>query len=153
MRNWLDNRGAALVEFTLVLPVLVLLVFGSLDIGKAYNYWIDATQLANEGARWAAVNGSPDPGQPNFLAAIRNQADSAELRNGSTSSVPNPLQVCVHFPSGSSQVGQPVEVTVTSDYQFMSFIASKLSVLNAPVVGRATMRLERTPSFTDGECA
>jgi Flp pilus assembly protein TadG len=150
-----DDRGAALIEFALVLPVLLLLVFGALDLGRAFNYWIDETQLAHEGARWAAVDGTPDPNQPNFLAAIREQADTSELLNGNTSSVPNALQVCVHFPTGSAQVGQPVEVVVTSTYRFMSFLTQELHLpfAQTQVVGRSTMRLERPPSFTDGQCA
>jgi Flp pilus assembly protein TadG len=147
-----DDAGVALVEFALVLPLLAVMLFGALDIGKAYNYWIDETQLASEGARYAAVNQSPDPTAPNFLAAIRDQADTGELRSGATSSVPNPLQVCVYLPDGST-VGSPVRVEVSSTYRFLSFIASKTGITEAPIVAKSTMRLERTPSFSDGECA
>ena len=55
-----NEDGAALVEFVLVLPLLLLLLIGMLDLGKAFNYWIDETHLANEGARYAAVNKNPD---------------------------------------------------------------------------------------------
>jgi Flp pilus assembly protein TadG len=47
------------VEFVLLLPVLLLLVFGILEFGRAINYWIDMTHLANEGARYASVNRWP----------------------------------------------------------------------------------------------
>ena len=40
------EEGTALVEFALVLPVLLLLLLGVLDFGKAYNYWIDTTHLS-----------------------------------------------------------------------------------------------------------
>jgi hypothetical protein len=146
------DSGAALVEFALVLPILLLLVFGALDLGKAYNYWIDETQLAHEGARYAAVNKNPDPNEPNFLAAIRKQADTDELRDGNTGSVPDPLQVCVYLPDGP-EIGNRVRVEVTSTYHFMSFIAGKVNLLQKPVVADSTMRLERTPSFGDGDCA
>jgi Flp pilus assembly protein TadG len=55
--SYLDQRanrneaGAALVEFVLVLPLLLVLLLGMLDLGKAFNYWIDETHLAHEGAR------------------------------------------------------------------------------------------------------
>jgi Flp pilus assembly protein TadG len=51
-----SEDGAALVEFALILPILVVLLFGMLEFGKAFNYWIDETHLANEGARWAVVD-------------------------------------------------------------------------------------------------
>src|SRR5437868_458087 len=85
------EEGQALVEFALVLPVLLVILFGTLDFGKAYNYWIDETHLASEGARYAAVNQTPDPSAASFLDAIREQADTAELRNGGTSTVPGAL--------------------------------------------------------------
>lgn len=145
------ESGAALVEFALVLPLFALMVFGALDLGKAYNYWIDETQLAHEGARYAAVNKNPDPTETSFLAAIRKQADTAELRNGGTGSIPNPLRVCVYLPDGPA-VGNRVRVEVTSTYRFMSFIGAKLSILQKPVVADSTMRLERPPSYADGDC-
>ena len=147
-----DDTGAALVEFALILPIFLLILFGALDLGKAYNYWIDETQLAHEGARYAAVNKNPDPSAPSLVAAIRNQADTAELRNGSTGSVPDPLRVCVYLPDGPA-VGNRVRVEVTSTYSFMSFLSSKLNLLPKTVVADSTMRLERTPTYSDGECA
>jgi Flp pilus assembly protein TadG len=146
-----EETGVALVEFALVLPVLALILFGALDLGKAYNYWIDETHLAHEGARYAAVNKNPDPNQPNFLAALREQADTAELKNGGTGSVPNALRICVYLPDGPA-VGNRVRVEVTSTYRFLSFIAGKLNILQKGVVADSTMRLERIPSYGDGDC-
>jgi Flp pilus assembly pilin Flp len=151
-RGLRDESGVALVEFALILPVFALMIFGALDLGKAYNYWIDETQLAHEGARWAAVNKSPDP-QVSLVQAIRNQADTGELKNGSTSSVPNPLRVCVYLPDGAV-VGGRVRLEVSSTYQFMSFIASKISVAQKPIEAHSTMRLERPPTtYSNGDCA
>ena len=47
-----DERGVALVEFALVLPLLLVLLLGMIDVGKAVNYWNDETHLANEAARF-----------------------------------------------------------------------------------------------------
>src|SRR5436309_16080784 len=54
-----DERGTAVVEFVLVAPVLLVILFAMLDLGKAFNYWIDTTQLASSGARFAVVNANP----------------------------------------------------------------------------------------------
>ena len=54
-RNTPRDRGAAAVEFALLLPVLLLLVFGIIDFGRALNASITLTQAAREGARLAAV--------------------------------------------------------------------------------------------------
>jgi Flp pilus assembly protein TadG len=58
-RSIRNDRGVALVEFALVLPLFLLLLVGMLDFGKAFTYWIDETHLANEAARFAAVNKKP----------------------------------------------------------------------------------------------
>lgn len=53
-----EDSGAAAVEFALVLPLLLLLVFGIMDFGRAYNMQIALTQAAREGVRVAALGGS-----------------------------------------------------------------------------------------------
>jgi Flp pilus assembly protein TadG len=49
------DRGASAVEFALLLPVLLLLLFGIVDFGRAINAQITLTQAAREGARVAAL--------------------------------------------------------------------------------------------------
>lgn len=48
-----DERGVALVEFAIVLPLLALLVFGAVDLGRAYALSSRLTNGAREGARFA----------------------------------------------------------------------------------------------------
>jgi Flp pilus assembly protein TadG len=45
------------VEFALVLPVLLLFVFGIIEFGKAYNARIELTSAVREGARAVALGG------------------------------------------------------------------------------------------------
>ena len=52
------DRGATAVEFALVLPLLLLLVFGIIDFGRALNAQITLTQAAREGARLEALGDS-----------------------------------------------------------------------------------------------
>jgi Flp pilus assembly pilin Flp len=52
-----DERGAAAVEFALVLPILLLLVFGIVEFGLAFNRWITVTHAAREGVRVYALSG------------------------------------------------------------------------------------------------
>jgi Flp pilus assembly protein TadG len=46
------------VEFAIVLPLLVLLVFGVVEFGRAYNARIELTSAVREGARAAALGSS-----------------------------------------------------------------------------------------------
>ncbi len=49
------DRGATAVEFALLLPVLLLLLFGIIDFGRALNAQITLTQAVREGARLASL--------------------------------------------------------------------------------------------------
>lgn len=50
-----DERGAAVVEFALVLPLLILFTFGIIEFGRAYSAKIELTAAVREGARAAAL--------------------------------------------------------------------------------------------------
>ena len=139
-----------MVEFALVAPLLFVLLFGMIDFGKAFHTWIDETQLAAEGARLAAVNFSPPSGT--LQSYIRQQADTSELRNGG-GSLAGPATVCISFPTGTSNNGDPVTITVKSVYNWMPLLTRPLpfpfggnrilSAGSVTVSGSATMRLER----------
>jgi TadE-like protein len=49
------ERGAALVEFALVVPIFVLLVMGTIDFAMAFNDYNSVRQGVREGARQAVV--------------------------------------------------------------------------------------------------
>jgi Flp pilus assembly protein TadG len=145
--------GASLVEFALVLPVLAVLLFGMLEFGKAFNYWIDETHLANEAARWAVVNKNPGGGGASLQQYILAQATTAELRNGGTASVTNPAQVCISFPNGTSNVGDPVEVTVSATYNWLPLISNSIGVGQSTITGSSRMRLEALPTNYSAGCS
>jgi hypothetical protein len=140
-RDVFGQRGAVLVEFALVLPLLLLLLLGIFEFGRAFNYWIDQTHLANIGARWAAVDQNPGPGT--LQQAIAEQANTQELRDDIT--------VCIEVPP-SEEVGDPVEVTVEYGFNWMPFIGEAIDATVTTLTGSATMRLEQRPSEYGNEC-
>ena len=140
----------ALVEFALVAPLLFVVLFGMLDFGRAFNYWIDSTHLANEGARWAVVN--KNPGSGTLQEYIQGQGDTNELRDGGSASVPDPLQVCINFPTGGA-VGQPVVVTASVTYHWLPFLSDRIGILATTVTGSSTMRLEAVPTNYSAGCS
>ena len=58
MRNASDQRGAAAVEFALLVPFLCLLLFGVIDFGYMLNRDTMINNAAREGVRTASVGGS-----------------------------------------------------------------------------------------------
>jgi Flp pilus assembly protein TadG len=146
-----EERGTALVEFAFVLPIFLFIVIGMLHFGKAFNYWINETHLANEAARFAVVNHNPGGLTNTLQEYVQQQAETDELRDGQTDSVPKSLKVCVTFPQGE-QVGAPVTVTVESEYDWLPFLDEGLSAGKVTIRGSATMRMEAPPTNYSAGC-
>ncbi|MDX1747957.1 MAG: TadE/TadG family type IV pilus assembly protein, partial [Halobacteriales archaeon] len=51
------ERGAALVEFAVLAPLLILLVLGIVEFGWKFGQFNDVRHGAREGGRYAAVDG------------------------------------------------------------------------------------------------
>jgi Flp pilus assembly protein TadG len=158
-----DSRGTALAELALVLPLLLLLILGTLDFGKAFNEWIDETHLANEGARLAAVgylaSGCTSAANPNTCIAqqIQEEASIPELKNGRAltpyAAAQGAARVCISYPTNPATtthglVGDPVQVTVATTYHWLNYLVRTIPFPATPIVGKATMRLERRATDT-----
>jgi TadE-like protein len=48
------HPGQSLVEFTVLLPVLLVMISGLIEFGFLLNYYLDLIDAAREGARWGA---------------------------------------------------------------------------------------------------
>jgi Flp pilus assembly pilin Flp len=79
-----DQEGAAAVEFALLLPLLVLLLFGMIEFGLAFNTRIQATNAAREAARRAVVgidDWSDIGGGLPFWQVVRQDAGVGSITN------------------------------------------------------------------------
>jgi Flp pilus assembly protein TadG len=108
MKNRQDERGAAVVEFALVVPILLLLVLGIAEFGRAYYIQASISQAAREGVRVMALQNSP----AGAVAATQAAAQPLTLTNITVS--PN---TCVA--SGSTPAATAT-VTVTHSFTFLS---------------------------------
>ena len=95
--------GAAAVEFALLLPLLVVLLFGFIQFGAAFNTRIQATNAAREAARlavvgiddWSDVGGAP------FWQVVKEEAGLGTITNCTLSTdgvVGGSLTVSFDFP-------------------------------------------------------
>jgi Flp pilus assembly protein TadG len=171
VRRWLrfirrSEDGQAVVELALVLPILLVVVLGIVDFGRAVNYWNDENHLAEIGARYAAVGvlpsndpscGTQETTLSTYLVCEAN-LDSPELKSGTSGTTGvhgypsnTPSQgvnngttgVCVSVPTNA--VGQEVTVKVTVDYNWLPLpkvLGGSSTLTRVPLAGTATMRLE-----------
>lgn len=75
-----DDRGAAAVEFALIVPVLLLIVFGIINFGVLFSQQLTLNNGVREGARRAVV---ADPAAPRtcdqIISSVRNQLSGLAL--------------------------------------------------------------------------
>jgi Flp pilus assembly protein TadG len=97
-----DDRGAAAVEFALVLPVLLLVIFGIIDFGRLLYAKITLSEAAHAGARAAALVGES--------AAQDEVAKSVTGLDTSAGPVTATVSACANDPTA--------DATVTVHYTF-----------------------------------
>jgi Flp pilus assembly protein TadG len=132
-----QERGQSVVEFAVILPVLLLIILGIVYFGRYETYSSQLNQLAEQGAREAAVNFDP-PGTPTLQQYLFAQAQG-ELANGS-SDVTTPLRVYIYQPASATSwtAGQAVRVCVLATVTFPTPIGSP----PATITQTATMRID-----------
>jgi Flp pilus assembly protein TadG len=164
-----EDGGQGVVEFAMVLPFLAVLILVFIQFGKAINYWIDLTHVANEAARIATVDapGATASGGTSFRSTVCGQLETAELKNGSGEV--DPTQVVISYPqnpdplanNSTRDTGDPVRVQVSATYHWLRVPFWNVNLGSWTIVGSATMRIERSTqgntaldqSNVNGACA
>jgi Flp pilus assembly protein TadG len=118
------DRGAAAVEAALVLPLLLILVFGIIDFGRMLNAQIQLTEAAREGARARSLGASVSEAQAR-VQAVRNDA---VLSDAGTECGVNALP------------DQDAIVTVSLDFEFITPLGALAGLVAPDLSSRGVMR-------------
>ncbi|MCH7577127.1 MAG: pilus assembly protein [Chloroflexi bacterium] len=128
------EKGQALVEFALLVPIFLILLFAIVDFGMGFYSWITVTNSAREGARIGAVLANDQQ--------IRDRVfDSAGLPNEGT----NMEVIITNSAEQGGLPGQSVVVQVDYDYNLITPLANLLGGIIGPTLtlsSTAEMRLE-----------
>ena len=84
-----DQRGAAAVEFALVVPVLLLILFGMIWTGFVFSDHLSATNAVREGARYGAA---ADASSSSWATSVRDRVKEVYFNAGTTVT---DAQICV----------------------------------------------------------
>jgi len=124
------RRGQALVEFALLLPFLLLLLLGVIEMGRAWNVKQVLTDAAREGARLAVV-ADPTMTQARVDSLIYRVIARAGL---------DTTALTIGYPDGfKTGVGNITAVELSIPYQFVA-----LHNLAALVTNNGVMTLRTT---------
>lgn len=134
------ERGQSLVEFTLILPIFLILVFAIVDFGMGLYSWITVTNAAREGARLGTVGATKDA----ITARVRDTAGNLDNEN-LTVKVTN----CVSGCDTTGDPGESVAVEVDYEYHLITPLSNVLGLVSGGDIGptltfdsTAEMRLE-----------
>ncbi len=130
-------QGQGLVELALTMPVILLLLFGIMELGRAFLIYSEVSNAAREGARYAVVH-------PGDLMGITDHA-----RSKAALVPPDQIGVGVSYDDGSLPVpiplatpeyGDRVVVTATHTLNLLvPLIADFVGPLDIEMVSRRTI--------------
>lgn len=135
-RRSADDRGAVLVEFALVAPLLLLVMFATIDFGWVFGQHLDVRHGAREGARLAAVNyndGSADQTGA-LIAEVCSRMDADPT-----------VRVAITQPEGPSSGGALV-VTVTRPADTITGFVD-FAIAGTVLRSSVTARIEQSASW------
>jgi len=121
------ERGVSLPETAIVMAVLLAIMFGIIDFGRALYTYSSVAQLAREGARWAMVRGSNCTVYASACPAVTGNSDiqpyvqslsPGGMDVGSISADLQFVTPCANNKSGN-QAGCTASVTVSYPFSFM----------------------------------
>jgi Flp pilus assembly protein TadG len=132
-----SERGAALLEAAITIPMLLLISVGIFEFGRAWQTWQVLTNAAREGARLAVL---PDPTVGVAETRVREYMAAGQLPGASTAAVD------VNRSTSMTVNGAAVSASqVTIDYPFTFIVLQPVARLVSPgtsVGGPLTMRAQ-----------
>ncbi len=124
-----NNRGQTLVEMALVLPILLLIIFGIIEFGRIFNAHLTLTHASREGARAGAVHKSDSEIEEVVI-------------NASYPLIVNEDNITIDPQDIYRSVGYSITVEINSSIEIFTPVISNLLENPYPVSGKTTMRVE-----------
>jgi Flp pilus assembly protein TadG len=125
-RRFANSRGQSLVEFSLSVLVLLMLLFGVVEVGRMVLVYTTVANAAKAGARYAIVNGA-DSGSP--CSSADSSACVTTVKNFASAGGLNTsiLLVSVNYPSTTGVCSTTSNATgcwvrVTANYPYNPFV-------------------------------
>ena len=121
MKRYRNQRGAALLEAAITIPIILLISVGIFEFGRAYQTWQVLTNAAREGARLAVINGSTDA---DVTTRVRNYMQAGSLPSYGTATVTIQRAVVL--------TGADTASKIQIDYPFQFMVLNPVVRLVAP---------------------
>ena len=135
MKRMRSEKGAALLEAAITVPIILLISVGIFEFGRAYQTWQVLTNAAREGARIAVLTGTTDAA---VTTRVRNYMQAGSLPNYATATVKITRDIALTGPdTGSSiQIDYPFQFMVLNPV--VKLIAPSDNKTGAPITMRSS---------------
>ena len=130
-----NNRGIAAVEFAICLPILILLVLGSIEIGVAFYNKLVITNASREGVRAGIVEGTLNT---DIIQIVENYCNGKLINLNDNNELPTDAVTV----SSSNTAGGIAILTVSVTYDYNFLFGSFLGFAKKPVSAQTIMRME-----------
>lgn len=138
-----ETRGQSVLEFALVLPILLLLVLGTVEIGWLMNVHLAAANAAREGARAAAVGKTTSAIDTRVNAALPSYITATITKEKSSTGVSNSFTALGDGTTYNNAAnGDFVRVTITITHKQLTNFLPGLTGMT--ITKSVTMRRELT---------
>jgi hypothetical protein len=140
------SRGQTLVEFALILPVLLMTMYGVMEFGRLLFIYVTTTSATREAARYAAAVGISDNGVPFYndcagireaakrigvLAGIQDSDIIIKYDNGPGTTASGDVDECP-APGSGPRLGDRIVINVTGHFEPIIPIVVPISIQNIP---------------------
>ena len=132
-RRVTDTCGVSIIEFALVVPILMLVVFAAIDFTRAYYTQNQVASAARAGARFAAVQSNPMASQAQIRQVVRQFG--AQL--GGSGITDSQIQIAMNSATGEITVS-----VVNYPFSLITPLARTVGAGTIPITKRATFRWE-----------
>ena len=127
------ERGSAMVETAITLPILLVLMVGIFEVGRAYETWQVLTNAAREGARIAVL---PDTAAGDAEARVRQYLTAGQLKLANDPSVTVTVDPNVDVAIGAGTAKASL-VTVSYPFDFVVLQPVARLLVSGSKVGEA----------------
>jgi Flp pilus assembly protein TadG len=123
-----SEKGQAMVETALLLPIIIMLLFGIVDFGRAFHAYLTLDHAGREAARLGSIGGD----NADIIAKVNSSIiglDAARLRA--------PITIGRTTDVATNETN--VSITLIYDFNFITPVVHKWTI---PITDKTVMRVE-----------
>lgn len=126
------EAGQALVEFTMILPIFLILLFGLVDFGRGFYTWLVVTNAAREGARTAAVQSDE--------AKVDSRIYGSFCNNYPSDCSLNPDKLTITKTNFPGNLGDAVVIDLSYDFDYATPVGDLIYLLTGGTLSEPTIK-------------